>query len=92
MDFSNYQIRHQKWLLLNLQQPLNLYIKNNNKRINMASTVIQSSPIRINKNELFLTSTLTIFVLFPTVTSTVVEPLLILVIMPLLSTVAISEI
>lgn len=58
----------------------------------MASTVIQSSPIRINKNELFLTSTLSIFVLFPTVTSTVVEPLLIPVIMPLLSTVAISEI
>ena len=56
----------------------------------MASTVIQSSPIRINKNELFLTSTLTIFVLFPTVTSTVVEPLLIPVITPLLSTVAIS--
>jgi hypothetical protein len=91
VDFSNYQIRHQKWLLLNLQQPLNLYIKNNNKRINTASTVIQSSPIRINKNELFLTSTLTIFVLFPTVTSTVVEPLLIPVITPLLSTVAISE-
>ena len=38
----------------------------------MASTVIQSSPIRINKNELLLTSTLSIFVLFPTVTSTVV--------------------
>ena len=74
-----------------MQQPLNLYIKNNNKRINTASTVIQSSPIRINKNELFLTSTLTIFVLFPTVTSTVVEPLLIPVITPLLSTVAISE-
>ena len=91
MDFSNYQIRHQKWLLLNLQQPLNLYIKNNNKRINTASTVIQSSPIRINKNELILTSTLTILVLFPTVTSTVVEPLLIPVITPLLSTVAISE-
>lgn len=78
-------------MLLNLRQPLNFYIKNNNKRVNTASTVIQSSPIRINKNELFLTSTLTIFVLFPTVTSTVVEPLLIPVIMPLLSTVAISE-
>ena len=91
LETSNWQIRHQKWLLLNLQQPLNLYIKNNNKRVNTASTVIQSSPIRINKNELFLTSTLIVFVLFPTVTSTVVEPLLIPVIMPLLSTVAISE-
>ena len=59
LETSNWLIRHQKWLLLNLQQPLNLYIKNNNKRVNTASTVIQSSPIRINKNELFLTSTLT---------------------------------